>query len=283
MASVLQRDRQVTALSLLVEGASLRAVTRIAGIHRTTVQNLLVRVGDGCQALMDETMRHLTLRHVRMEEIQTFCRKKQRNLEPHEQRDETIGDRCLLIALDADTKLIPAYTLGKWDGATTERFIADLSKRLVMPPRGRPYDELPQLSTDGWGAYPAAIRGNFGSRVQYGQVLKHFGDAEQPGRYAPPEVVSTERRRFQGIRDLLSICTSHVERNNLTIRTFMRRFTRLSLGFSKKVENLRAAISLYVAHCNFVRRHGRLRRTPAMAAGVSDRLWSLAELYDRVA
>lgn len=280
MANVLSRDQQLAVLNLLVEGVALRSITRITGVHRTTVQNLLVRVGGGCQALLDAEMRGLTLRHVQMDEIWTFCRKKQQHLRPEERDDPAVGDQYLFVALDTDTKLIPSYALGKRDGFTTQRFIDDLAGRIVTPGVNAPYSAKPQLSTDGWPCYPGAIEVAFGSHVQYGQVIKHFGDSEQPGRYAPPEVVSTERRRFQGIADLLSICTSHVERNNLTIRLFVKRFARLTLAFSKKVDNLFAAISLHVAHYNYVRRHGSLRVTPAMAAGVTDHLWTISDLYD---
>lgn len=280
MANVLSRDQRLLVLSLLVEGTSLRSITRITGIHRTTVQNLLVRVGEGCQALLDERMRGLKLRHLQCDEIWTYCRKKQQHLTPEERSDPLLGDQYLFVALDTDTKLIPSYALGKRDGHTTDRFIDDLARRIVLPGVNTPFEQKPQLSTDGWGAYPPAIEGAFGSRVQYGQIIKNFGDSEQPGRYAPPEVVSTDRRRVQGIADLFSICTSHVERNNANIRLFIKRFSRLTLAFSKKVDNLFAAISLYVAHHNFTRRPIGLRVSPAMAAGVTDHLWSLSELYD---
>jgi IS1 family transposase len=144
--------------------------------------------------------------------------------------------------------------------------------------------EYPQLSTDGWQAYPNAVRESFGDEVAYGQIIKDFAESPQPGRYGPPVMVASERRQITGLADidLRSICTSHVERNNLSIRTFMRRFTRLSLGFSKKLENLAAATALHVAFYNFVRVHGSLRMTPAMAAGIADTLWTIDDLYDAV-
>ncbi|MCH7687429.1 MAG: hypothetical protein IH899_12235 [Planctomycetes bacterium] len=144
------------------------------------------------------------------------------------------------------------------------------------------------ISTDGWGPYVGSIRDTFGSRVQHGQLIKAYENHEQPGRYGPPDVVKTDRRRVTGVRDLWTICTSHVERNNLTIRTFMKRFTRLALGFSKKLENLWAATSLHIAHFNYCWRprengkSGRYRLTPAMMAGVTNELWKMEDLYDRV-
>jgi hypothetical protein len=135
------------------------------------------------------------------------------------------------------------------------------------------------MSTDGWQAYPDAIASSFGRRVDYGQLIKNYGDQSQEGRYGPPDVVATDRRDIWGIDDVKTICTSHVERCNLTIRTFLKRFTRLSLGFSKKLDNLRAAVALHVFHYNFCRVHGTLKRTPALAAGVTDRLWKLDDLF----
>ena len=280
--NVLRRDRQLTALHMLVEGMSLRSVSRVTGIHRTTVQNLLVRAGEGCAQLADREMRGLKLQHLQLDEIWTFCGKKQKNLARAEKQDPELGDQYLFVALDTDTKLIPSFTLGKRDGDTTEKFVSDLSGRIVMPPPTDDYEQFPMLSTDGWGAYPNAIRRAFGGKVQHGVIIKQYAESEQPGRYAPPEVTGTERRRETGVADLYEICTSHVERQNLTIRTFVKRFNRLTLAFSKKLRNLRAAVSLHMAHYNFCRRHATLRTTPAMAARVTDRLWSLADLYDAV-
>ena len=190
-------------------------------------------------------------------------------------------------ALDADSKLICSYALGKRDKETTDRFVDDLARWIVLPEYGHE-EEKPQISTDGWGSYPEAIASSLGDRIRYGQLIKHYGDGEQEGRYGPPAVCSAERKSIQGIRDLYAICTSHIERHNLTIRTFMRRFTRLALGFSKKLDNLRAAAALHVAYYNYCWRprekgtRGRLRTTPAMSAGIVGELWNLDDLYDAV-
>jgi hypothetical protein len=152
----------------------------------------------------------------------------------------------------------------------------DLADRIVT--------EIPQLSSDGWNGFKSAVESAFGWEVNYGQLIKSYGEAVQEGRYGPPDVVATERKQIFGAEDidLYSICTSHVERSNLTIRTFMKRFTRLSLGFSKKLENLAAAVALHVAHYNFCRIHGSLKVTPAMAAGVIGELWTIEDLYEAV-
>jgi IS1 family transposase len=274
----MKAEKRLQLIHLLVEGTSVRSICRLTRTQIKTVLRHLLIAGERCEEVMDRHMRNLDLRHVQCDEIWTFCRKKQARVTPEEYGDPTLGDQYLFVALDTDTKLVPCFALGKRNAVTTDLFMSDLASRMVLPGVNVPYEEKPQISTDGWGAYPPAVDGFFGSRVQYGQIVKAFSQTEQPGRYGPPEVVATERRRVQGVSNLYSICTSHVERNNLTIRTFIRRFTRLSLGFSKKVPNLRAAIALHVAYYNFCRRHSSLRVTPAMAAGVTDRLWSLGDL-----
>lgn len=217
--------------------------------------------------------------------------KKQGRLESEERNDPTIGDQYLYIGQDAESKLIITFALGKRNGAVTDAFISDLSDRVVLPKDVNiPWSEKPQLSTDGWAAYPGAIRDAFGSRAAHGVLIKNYHEHEQPGRYGPPTMSGTERIGVVGIMDTRTICTSHVERNNLTIRTFMKRFTRLSLGFSKKLDNLAAAIALHVAHFNFCwrPRHkdgalaGRLRNTPAMEAGLTATLWTMDDLYNEV-
>jgi IS1 family transposase len=279
VANHLPFDEQLAVLNMLVEGSSLRSVTRLTGVHRTTAMKLMVRAGTRLRDLMDRRFRNLTLSHIQCDEIWTFVLKKQGRLQEAEACDEKIGDQNLFVALDHRTKLIPAFALGKRTSGTAQRFMDDLASRLTMPDLFEP-GERPRLSTDGWNGYPNAVDNAFAGRIDYGQIIKTYGEAEQPGRYGPPVLVDTERRVITGDIDPRAICTSHVERHNLTIRTFMRRFTRLALGFSKKLENLDAAIALYVAHYNFCRPHGRLNGTPAMAAGVAGHPWTLAELMD---
>ncbi len=286
MANHLSRDEQIQIVRLLVEGSSLRSITRITGIHRTTIQKLLVSFGESCRSFLDGEMRNLRLNHLQCDEIWTFCRKKQAHLKPEEKDDPSIGDQYLFIAFDEETKLMACYALGKRTKETTEAFAADLAQRIITPDMESD-EPKPQISTDGWAAYPGAIDLAFANTVSHGVLIKKYAD-EQSGRYAPPEVVGTDRSIIQGDIDPFSICTSHVERNNLTIRTFMRRFTRLSLGFSKKLENLAAAVAIHIAYYNFCWRtrqpgtSGKLRPTAAMMANVTDHLWSLDEFFSIV-
>lgn len=281
MANHLSKEKRLQILHLLVEGNSVRSISRLMNTQIRTVLRHLNIAGEHCRKLMNEKMRNLKLNHIQADEIWTFCQKKQRKLSASEKDNPEVGDQYLYIALDTDTKLIPSYVLGKRNEAVTEVFIQDLAGRIVIPDSPNVgWNEKPMISTDGWGPYIGSIFASFGSRVQHGQIIKSYENHEQPGRYGPPDVIKAERRRITGIRDLMAICTSHVERNNLSIRTFMRRFTRLSLGFSKKRANLWSAISLHIAYYNFVRIHGTLKRTPAMAAKVTDRLWSLEELVE---
>ncbi|MDB5293128.1 MAG: hypothetical protein JWL69_4369 [Phycisphaerales bacterium] len=271
MANVLPYETKRTVIHLLAEGNSIRSVERLTGVHRDSVMRLLLKVGEGCRTLLDAKMRGLNLRHVQCDEIWTFVKQKQATLAPTN-CNPTVGDQYLWIAFDTDTKLIACYALGKRTSEVANAFMDDLSGRIVT--------ECPQISTDGWNGYPGAIGKAFAESVDYGQIVKDFAEPVQPGRYGPPTMVSAERRIiFAGpALDPWSICTSHVERNNLTIRTFMKRFARLSLGFSKKLENLGAAIALHVAFYNFCRVHGTLSVTPAMEAGVTKEVWTLDDL-----
>jgi IS1 family transposase len=273
MANVLPKQKQIQVLHLLVEGNSIRSIERLTGVNRNTTMTLTRRIGEKARAFLDARLRRLHLRHVQADEIWTFVQKKQHRLNGFERLNPTIGDQFLYVAFDTDTKLIATYAIGKRTSEVTNAFMADLADRIVS--------DYPQLSTDGFNAYKAAVERSFGNEVAYGQIIKDFAEPVQPGRYGPPVMVATERRQILGLTDidLRSICTSHVERNNLTIRTFMRRFTRLALGFSKKLENLGAAVALHVAHYNFCRVHGGLEKiTPAMAAGLTDHVWELDEL-----
>lgn len=275
----LSADQRVSVVSLLVEGNSLRSIERIAGVHRDTAMRLLIRVGSAAGRLLDDRMRNLQLLHVQADEIWTFVRKKQGRLTPDEKADDTIGDQFLFVALDEDTKLIPAFRIGKRNGANTDAFMLDLAGRLVVPGLGTDATaDRTLISTDGWAAYPGAVDLAFADTVNYGVIIKDFRESEQPGRYGPPELVHTQRRPMTRGMDPWCIRTSHVERNNLTIRTFVKRFARLSLGFSKKLENLTAAVALHVAHYNFCRVHSTLRYTPAMAARVTGHIWETEEL-----
>jgi IS1 family transposase len=260
---------------------------------------LMVSFGQRCKAYMDARLRNLTLEHVEVDEIWTFVAKKQGRLTPEEKATcHDVGDVYLWTALDKETKLVASFIVGKRSADNARKLMMDLSHRLVMPkphasdPHGyKPggYVHITQISTDGFAAYPEAVDLAFGPYVKYGQIIKDYRNADQPGRYAPPEMVATERKGIFGIREdeERSICTSHVERHNLTIRTLMKRFTRLSLGFSKKLENLEAACAMFLAYYNFVWRtrkpeEGKCRLPAAMAAGVVDTLMNFEDLFDAV-
>ena len=261
MVNRLPLARRTQIINCLVEGNSIRSTERMTDTHRDTVMRLMVQVGTGCAKLMDEQMRGLS--------CQSYVQKKQRQVTQTDDKSR-VGDQWTFVALDPDTKLVPAWRIGKRDLPTATAFLTDLSERLT---------NRVQLSSDALAAYVDATEQAFGADVDYGQAVK-FYDAEPagPGRYSPPKVTYSERTAIAGKPDFAHISTSLVERQNLTMRMSMRRFTRLTNAFSKKVENLRAAVNLHFAHYNMVRVHSSLRCTPAMKAGVSRHVWSLAEL-----
>ena len=260
-------DCHTQVINCLVEGNSIRSTERLTNTHRDTIMRLMVKVGDGCAKFMDEQMRDLSCQRLQVDEIWSYVGKKQAQLRPGDDRSR-LGDQWTFVALDPDTKLVPTHLIGKRTRKNAVVFMNDLSERLA---------NCVQISSDALSSYVDAVERAFGADVDYGQVVKYY-DAEPigPGRYAPPRVVSQKKVVVAGSPDRRHISTSLVERQNLT----MRRFTRLTNAFSKKLENLEAAVALHFAHYNFVRLHKTLRCTPAMAAGVSDRLWSLEELVD---
>lgn len=280
--NVLSRQEKLTILSLLVEGNSLRSISRHTKIHRTTIINLLLEVGAKCREFLDVRMRNLSLDHIECDEIWTFVRKKQGRLVGAEKDNPEIGDIYTFIGIDYTTKLVPCFVIGKRTKETTDMFAQDLAQRIVLPKNFAFPGDRPQISTDGWAAYPNSIEDAFNGMVNHGVIIKDFDASEQPGRYGPPTLVATDRRVITGPIEKKTICTSHVERNNLSIRTFMKRFTRLALGFSKKLANLMAAVALHFAYYNYCWLHGSLNGTPAMAAGIAGHPWSLEELFDAI-
>jgi IS1 family transposase len=267
----LSMEKQAIAVGALVEGVSIRSVERMTGIHRDTIMRLMVRTGQNCQELMDSSMRNLKCENLQVDEIWCFVGKKQRHLQITDNIEE-MGDQWVWVALDADSKLIPAFLVGKRSIQNAYAFIQDLSERL---------DNKVQLSSDSLSLYVDAVERSFGMNVDYGQVVK-TDEAEPigPGRYSPPHVISAERKAISGYPDGDKISTSYIERQNLTMRMQMRRFTRLTNAFSKKLENLKAAVALHFAHYNFVRVHSSLRVTPAMKAGLTDHIWDVSDLID---
>ena len=266
----LARRTQIT--NCLVEGNSIRSTERMTNTHRDTIMRLLVEVGEGCKTLLDSEMHDLPCRRIEVDEIWAYVGKKQRHLKPQDDRNQ-VGDQWTFVAIDPETKLIPVHRVGKRDLPTATAFLMDLSDRLA---------NRVQLSSDALAAYVDATEQAFGADVDYGQAVKIYeAEPAGAGRYSPPHVVRSEKTVIAGKPDVDLISTSLVERQNLTMRMSMRRFTRLTNGFSKKVENHRAAVALHFAHYNFVRMHSTIRCTPAMAAGVSRHLWPLEELVAR--
>ncbi len=269
--NILKSEKQEMVIKGLVEGSSIRSIERMTEIHRDTIMRLMVKTGNACERFMDSIMRNLVCKNIEVDEIWSFVGKKQRHVGLKD-NPNMVGDFYTFIALDSETKLVPTYRVGKRDFPTAEAFICDLSSRL---------SNRVQLSSDKLGAYVQAIDIGFGGEVDYGQIVKSY-EAEPigPGRYSPPKVISATKEYIFGNPDVDRICTSFVERHNLTMRMQMRRFTRLTNAFSKKLENLKATVSLYLAHYNFVRIHKTIRMTPAMNAKVTNTLWTIRDLVE---
>ena len=273
MANVLSTDKKIAIIGALAEGSSIRSIERMTGVHRDTIMRLGVKVGEGCTSLMDAKMRNLPCRRLEMDEIWGFVGKKDRNLRMGDSM--AVGSVWTFCAIDADTKLVPAFRVGERNSATANAFVQDVAERMAY---------RVQISTDGMKSYAAAIERSFGADVDYAQIIKIYGnDQVENHRYSPSSVISSEKIIFSGAPDVDLISTSYVERLNATTRTHMRRLTRLTLAFSKKRENFVAAVGLHFAYYNFVKRHNTLRCTPAMAAGVTGTMWSVADLVEATA
>ena len=274
MANVLNNDKQIAVISLLAEGSSIRSIERITGVHHDTIMRLGVKVGKGCAALMDAKMRDLDCNRLEMDEIWDFVGKKDRNVRMGD--SSQVGSVWTFCAIDADTKLVPAFKVGGRDTATANAFVRDVASRM----RNRV-----QISTDGLRAYVEAVEKSFGADVDFAQIVKTYGREEVSDnrRYSAPDFVSSEKKVITGFPNQRLISTSYVERLNATTRLHMRRLTRLTLAFSKKRENFEAAVALHFAYYNFVKRHNTLRCTPAMAAGVEQGFWSVGDLVEAAA
>lgn len=261
-------------ITALVEGNSIRSVERMTSVHRDTIIRLLHRVGSRCEQIMDQRMRDLKCRLIQADEIWCYVGKKQAHLTPEEKDFRyDLGSQYVFVALDPESKLVPVYEVGKRDATTTWRFALNLAERL---------SNHVQLTTDSFSPYYDTIDAAFGSKIDYGQLHKSYRTNGER-RYSPPDIVAVFHLVLTGKSRQQHISTSHVERQNLTMRVQMRRFTRLTNGFSKTLESLKAAVALHFAHYNFVRIHGSLRVTPAMEARVTNRLWSIDELIPKLA
>jgi IS1 family transposase len=267
----LDHKTRATILHLLCEGQSIRAVARVTGASKNTITKLLVDAGKACMAYHDENVRDVKAQRVQVDEIWSFIYAKQKNLAKAKAAPDGAGDTWTWTAIDADSKLIVSYFVGGRDGECAMWFMDDLRARLA---------NRVQLTSDGHKAYLEAVEGAFGGDIDYAMLVKIYGAAPEAakGRYSPAECVGARKEWIEGNPDPAHVSTSYAERNNLTMRMHMRRFTRLTNAFSKKVENHAYAVALHMMYYNFVRMHSKLRVSPAMAAGVSNRLWEIGDI-----
>ena len=263
-------------LAMLCEGSSMRSISRIADVSINTVAKLLVEAGEACLAIHDEHVRNVKASRIQCDEIWSFCYAKAANVATAKAAPDGAGDVWTWTAIDADSKLMVSYFVGDRGAESAMILMDDLRARLA---------NRVQLTTDGHRAYLEAVEGAFGADVDYAQLVKLYGEigGKTPERrYSPAECTGIRKRRVEGNPDIAHVSTSHVERMNLSIRMQNRRFTRLTNAFSKKLDNHIHALALYFAFYNFCRIHKTLRVTPAMAAGITDRLWTLEDIVAKI-
>jgi IS1 family transposase len=275
MANVLNKDKQIAAIAALAEGSSIRSIERMTGIYRDTIMRLGVRIGKGCGRLLDERMRNLNCNRLELDEVWGFIGKKVRHVTEFD--DPTFGDVWTYCAIDAETKLVPAFKVAsKRNMPNTVAFLSDLKSRL---------NNRVQISSDAMNAYADAIDIVFGREVDYAQIVKTYGTDDStystPERkYSPSRISASEKVWIMGQPNPKHVSTSYVERLNASTRLHIKRLNRLTLAFSKKFENFEAAVALNFASYNFVRTHRTLKMTPAMAAGVEKNFWSYGDLVE---
>lgn len=265
----LNRAQRAQVIGALVGGNSIRSTVRMTGISMMTVLKLLAEIGEVCRRYQDEQFRNLTCKRIQVDEIWSFCRAKARNVPEEHTNELGWGDVWTWVAIDADTKLVPSWRIGNRSAVCAREFIADLKGRLA---------HRVQLTSDGYHQYLQAVESAFGSEVDYAILMKIYGPGLEQHRYSPPQCIGIRSDMVRGNPDPAHISTSYIERQNLTMRMQMRRFTRLTNGFSKKIENHAAAIALHYMAYNFVKIHKTLRVTPAMAAGITDHVWEMDEI-----
>ena len=267
-------EKRTRILAALVEGNSIRATVRMTGHSKNTIAKLLVDIGRACEAYQDAVLTDLNSTDVQCDEIRSFVGVKNKNVPEDKQDEFGYGDVWTFTAIDSDTKLVPTWLVGERTAESARLFIQDLQTRL----RGRV-----QLTTDGFKPYVSAVGDAFGDNVDYAVLVKHYGvPPERDSRYSPAVCTGTDKRTVRGCPDPTKINTSYVERQNLTMRMHMRRFTWLTDAFSRKVENHTAAVALHFMNYNFCRRHKTLGTTPAVAAGVADHEWTIREIAELV-
>lgn len=268
----LTKEKRIQVISSLVEGNSIRATCRMTGVAKGTVLKLLKDIGAACTKYQDKSLRNLSCKRLQCDEIWSFCYAKEKNVPEDKQGEFGYGNVWTWTAICADTKLVPSWYIGNRDAISAIRFMKDLKKRLKY---------RVQLTTDSHRAYLSAVPTAFGDKIDYAMLIKKYGHeaGNSPDvRYSPPSVVGVEEMPINGTPKSRHISTSFAERNNLSMRMGMRRFTRLTNAFSKKVENLACAVALHFMYYNFCRIHQSLKVTPAMAAKVTDRAWKIEDL-----
>ena len=267
----LPTETRIQILNMLVEGSSMRSITRVAGVSINTVTKLLVDAGEACAAFHNQTVRDVPARHIQCDEIWSFCYAKQKNAPYARSTIDSAGDVWTWTGIDRDSKLIVSWLIGGRDSDYALEFMDDLRSRLA---------NRVQLSTDGHGAYLEAVDGAFGGDIDFAQLIKIYGNPtdQERRRYSPGHCISTRKVQVSGTPDMDAVNTSHVERHNLTMRMSMRRFTRLTNAFSKKVQNHAYAVALYTVWFNFIRVHTTLGTTPAVAAGLAERRLTMRQL-----
>lgn len=266
----LSQAKKTQVVSALLEGCSIRSTVRMTGVAKGTITRLVADLGLACGRYQDRVLRNLRCERIQVDEIWAYCYAKQKNVTLEMATERICGDTWTWVAIDADTKLVPCWLVGKRDAGCAAEFIQDLASRLA---------NRIQLTSDGHRVYLNAVIDAFANEIDYAQLIKVYGqDRAGEARYSPAQFIATERIRVIGGPDPRYISTSYVERQNLTMRMNMRRFTRLTNGFSKKIENHMASVALHYMHYNFGRIHQTLRVTPAMQAGISSHIWSVGEI-----
>jgi IS1 family transposase len=265
-------EERARVIGCLVEGNSLRATSRMTGVAFNTVLKLLPDIGRACSAYQDKVFRNLNCKRVQCDEIWNFCYAKDKNVPEAMRNKPGVGSVWTWVALDPDAKLVPCWFVSSRDAGAANHFMHDLAGRLA---------HRVQLTTDGYHAYLSAVEDAFGADIDYAMLVKIYG-AERIGeaRYSPAQCMGARKATISGAPDKAHISTSHTERQNLTMRMSMRRFTRLTNGFSKKIENHEHAVALHYMYYNFCRIHQTLRVTPAMEAGITNHVWSLEEIVN---
>ncbi len=270
----LNRERQIQVVKALVEGNGINSIVRMTGVAKNTILKLLADLGSACLKYQDENLRDLKLNRIQCDEIWEFCHAKEKNVPTEHKGEFGYGDVWTFVAIDAETKLVPCWLVGQRDAGNAFEFLDNLRQRLA---------NRVQLTTDGHKMYLEAVWGAFAGDVDYAQLVKLYGqEPETEKRYSPAQCIGAEKHAIVGQPDIRHVSTSYIERQNLTMRMSMRRFTRLTNGFSKKVENHMFAIALHFMVYNFARPHKSLANpypcTPAMAAGISNHIWTIEDI-----